>query len=504
MPLGGFLTFLRLAFLSFAFLCFPPFANRPPDGQRRRSGQPTRTRGSPPAANRRPGPSRIPHAADTRVPGDRAAPWHDAAIMSLQRSSARALVLLALAGALLGAEPQSRDSDTIFERYAPAVEQIRIVELDSGGKASIGSAFAVARGERLVTNFHVIAEIVHHPKRYRAELVDGEDAQALTLLAFDVVNDLAVLRTETPLAAFLELGTSSLRKGTRLYSLGNPFDLGLSIVEGTHNGLLEHSRYRRIHFTGSLNPGMSGGPALSADGRVAGVNVATAGDQVSFLVPAPAVRRLVDRTLAADFAPAPDPTEELRRQLDDHQREYIGDLLAQPVHTVKMGPYTAPTQPAPYFSCWGDSLHDEDDRYEAFAHTCTTEDGVFVSRERTLSIVNLRHQYVRSSELTPPQFYALLGQFFEKNYSSLWGEENDLTEFRCRTRFVRKGDLTLKTAFCARRYLVLQGLYDVVFKAAALGRKDTGFDTALVLSGVSLENAERLARRHLEALAWTP
>ena len=41
--------------------------------------------------------------------------------------------------------------------------------------ASIGSGFAVADGRRLVTNFHVISEAVHHPERYRVELVDPDD-----------------------------------------------------------------------------------------------------------------------------------------------------------------------------------------------------------------------------------------------------------------------------------------------------------------------------------------
>jgi hypothetical protein len=413
-----------------------------------------------------------------------------------------------LAAALLGASPaaaqRSGEADAVFERFAPAVAKIRIVEADSGGKAGLGSGFAVAEGRRVVTNFHVIADVVHHPERYRAELVEGDEAQSLALLAFDVVNDLAVLEPATPRRAALELGGAPLRKGTRLFALGNPFDVGLSIFEGTHNGLLEHSRYQRINFAGSLNPGMSGGPTLLADGRVAGVNVATAGNQLSFLVPEHHARALVDHTLAPGFAPAADPTEELRRQLDAYQAEHLGALLAEPLRTVKMGPYSAPTQPAPYFNCWGDAMHEPDDRYEAFAHHCTTDDGVFVSRERTLSIVKLEHHHARTKDLTRSQFYALLSQFFENNHSALWGSERDMTEFRCRTRFVSHASLVLKTTFCARRYRELRGLHDVVFKAAALGQPRNGFDTALVLSGVSLDNARRLARRHLEALAWSP
>ena len=40
-----------------------------------------------------------------------------------------------------------------------------------------------------------------------------------------------------------------------------------------YNGLVERSYNERIHFTGALNPGMSGGPAVTADGRVVGINV---------------------------------------------------------------------------------------------------------------------------------------------------------------------------------------------------------------------------------------
>ena len=76
------------------------------------------------------------------------------------------------------------------------------------------------------------------------------------------------------------------------------------------------------------------------------------------------------------------------------------------------------------------------------------------------------------------------------------------TPFSCRTRFVDSRGLVLKTTFCSRRYLDYPGLHDVLFKAAVLGREDTGLETALRLSAVSFENARRLARRHLEGIEW--
>ncbi|MEZ5581942.1 MAG: hypothetical protein R3F37_03415 [Candidatus Competibacteraceae bacterium] len=47
----------------------------------------------------------------------------------------------------------------------------------------------------------------------------------------------------------------------------------MTIVEGTYNGQLDKSLYEKIHFTGSINPGMSGGPTINRDGAVVGVNV---------------------------------------------------------------------------------------------------------------------------------------------------------------------------------------------------------------------------------------
>ena len=90
-----------------------------------------------------------------------------------------------------------------------------------------------------------------------------------------------------------------------IYSLGNPHDLGMILVPGTYNGLQKYSFYPRIHFTGAVNAGMSGGPTVDAAGKVVGVNVASAGNQLGFLVPADALQALLQRFLqdgeVADF-----------------------------------------------------------------------------------------------------------------------------------------------------------------------------------------------------------
>ena len=94
------------------------------------------------------------------------------------------------------------------------------------------------------------------------------------LLAIDVIHDLALLRLRgaqgaapiefTPLA--FRSASAPLAKGERLYSLGNPLDVGFAVAEGIYNGPVERSFLPQIFFGGSLNPGMSGGPAVDDAG----------------------------------------------------------------------------------------------------------------------------------------------------------------------------------------------------------------------------------------------
>ena len=212
---------------------------------------------------------------------------------------AAALILAALLpqGLLRAQNMGATTTQEIFKQFSEHVVKIEVVETGSAAKASIGTGFYASGGGHIVTNYHVISKLIHTPDRYRIEVTDlsGQPNQA-TVLGVDVVYDLAVLRTNRRPKGYLTLESKGVDQGTRLYSLGHPRDLGLTIVEGTYNGLLQHTLYPKVHFTGSLNPGMSGGPALTQAGRVVGVNVATEGEQISYLVPAERVFRLLERT----------------------------------------------------------------------------------------------------------------------------------------------------------------------------------------------------------------
>ena len=414
-----------------------------------------------------------------------------------------ACLTLVLPPAPLRAQQPGEASADVFRRFADRVVKVEVVETGSGGKASLGTAFFVSADGLLVTNYHVVAELIHDPERYRVQwIATGGAARSARVVALDVVADLAVLATDRPAPAHFAIDAPTIPKGTRLYSLGHPRDLGLSIVDGTYNGLLEHTLYPKIHFTGPLNPGMSGGPALTADGRVIGVNVSTEGNSVSFLVPAARARALVDRARTEPTPPA-DLLATVGDQVLANQDVYLASLFTGEDHSVRLGPFEVPTQPAPFFRCWGDAERADDALYERVAHECSTDDYIFLGSDQSSGIVSLRHLLLTSRGMGPVRFYAIYSTLFaHRDEDDELDTGTEVTDERCRTGNVRQQGIVLRTIFCARRYLDFPDLYDATIRAAVLGARDVGLITTLSLSGVSFANAQRIGREYLSRIRW--
>jgi serine protease Do len=394
----------------------------------------------------------------------------------------------------------------LFERIKRRVAQVRIIESRSGTKSSIGSAFFVSAEGHALTNYHVVSDLVMHPEDYTAEIVrDGQDPLAVKLLDVDVVHDLAVIRLAQPVPDFFQLLDKPPPQGTRLFAMGNPRDLGITIVEGTYNGLVHDALYDRVHFTGAINPGMSGGPSLTGEGRVVGVNVATMGNQVGFLVPVEHAQALLKRALAAK----PEDSEpdallaSVRTQLLDHQQRITERLLATPLPQQSLGPYHVPGRWMPFLKCWGDTPHDPEAQYTVTSYQCSSEDDLYLSSDHRTGAVSYNHQYLSSTKLGALRFSALFSAYFSADPAVVEATREDVTNFRCRSEFVNTGGVTLRAALCLRAYKRFPGLYDLVLRAATLPSNNQGVDTSFNLAGFSPENARKLARHYLEGLSWT-
>ncbi len=407
-------------------------------------------------------------------------------------------LLLALACLALAAHADTPPTEAVFDASKQRIVQVRILEKSANTKASLGSGFIVNARGQIVTNYHVVSDLVFHPELYRGEVyyADGQTLP-LKLINFDVVNDLAVVETGRRAEDFFQLETGPVAKGTRAYAIGTPHDLGFTIVEGNYNGLLA-SLYEKVHYTGAINPGMSGGPAILADGRVVGVNVATAGNQIGFLVPAIYVLRLLNRPPLDGKK----PLNALRTQLLDNQARIVSGLTRQPLPAANFHGYQVPAQLGSYSKCWADTDQAPSRLYRRFAQQCSTEDDLFLYREHTTGKLQFVHDYLEAPQLNYVRFYLLMQNYFEQPYEDMGGTDEDVGPFSCNTDFVRQNGLDIKVALCVRGYRRLPGLYDMVLKLATLNREHAGLLSQLQVSGISFANARLVARRYLEAFAW--
>ncbi len=395
------------------------------------------------------------------------------------------------------------EAQKLYEHHKKAVYQIRVVNLATGKKSVIGSAFQFTKEGHVATNFHVVSEAIHAPNRFKIELLrwDGAVVEAF-IRAIDIIHDLAILRIKDGYATHLEFGTSELSKGTRVFAMGNPHDLGMSIVEGTYNGLLEKSMYRKIHFSGSLNGGMSGGPALDYKGRVIGVNVSTYGNQVSFFVPVEYLKDLF-ATIKEDSDAVPDWANIIQEQLIGNQTQLLDSIINADWETLPIGNANVPGEMNELFKCWGDSKDSGEELYEWASLRCSSQDDIFISNEFRTGRVMYNYVWVESRGLNPFRFYRVFEYWFSQPFNFDNAKEEDVTNFKCETGFVKIAGEHWKTIMCARRYKKFPKLYDVNLNMASVTHYSKGLLAEMVALGVTQERSQELIRKFMENIQWT-
>lgn len=424
--------------------------------------------------------------------------------------------LLAVAPAA-AADTAAASAEAIYNAARPSLLQIRTLLKAGGGKSSLGSGFVVGDDGLALTNYHVVSQYALEPDTYRMDYAapDGHEG-GLSLIAVDVANDIAVVKLDQHQLPALHFDPRALRdtlpRGERLYSMGNPLDLGFTIVEGTYNGPLERSYTARLHFTGAINPGMSGGPTVAADGSVVGINVSKRldGELVSFLVPAKFAAALLNRA-RDEAAPKPEALRaEVGRQLTARQSALYQALLDRGFRSVDGDGYRMPEADAPWFSCWSRTNDDELPKPRVHVDTtnCSAETSLFVADDITTGSVSMMHMNLHGSDVNAFQFAHYLSQRYGPDQALAGRSSKQLTSERCHDAFVSsppeiKRPL-LRAAWCARGYRDFDALYDVSLTAVTQDRGTNAALVRLIMRGVPYDDALRYGQRFLETLQWTP
>lgn len=140
----------------------------------------------------------------------------------------------------------------------------------------IGSGFFISKDGYIVTNHHVISDLVDKKSesfsRLYIKLAEDSDTRIpAKVIGYDPEVDLALIKTEVDAPYVFTLGSSSdLDAGDKIYAIGSPVGLERTLTSG-----IVSATDRKLFTLGSVmqidaavNQGNSGGPCIDANGNV--------------------------------------------------------------------------------------------------------------------------------------------------------------------------------------------------------------------------------------------
>ena len=183
---------------------------------------------------------------------------------------------------------------------------VQILAESSLSDSGQGSGVILSSDGYIVTNKHVVGSGTD----FSIVFSDESSARA-TLVGYDSLSDIAILKTEKEGLVPMELGASEdLTVGQTLLAIGNPYGYTWSLTSGMVSGverMVSTSTSasvipNMIQTDALINPGNSGGPLLDTQGRMVGLvssiySTSGSAQGISFALPVESVRDIAEKII---------------------------------------------------------------------------------------------------------------------------------------------------------------------------------------------------------------
>ena len=169
-----------------------------------------------------------------------------------------------------------QDPAVVFETVGPSVCTVST-------NLGTGSAYVDGQG-RIVTAAHVVEDIVSLDIRDSK----GNRLTPLRLIALDRAKDVAIISIKETLPRLVAASPTDSQVGSRVYVIGSPLGLELSMTEGIISAKRSVAGVEQVQISAAISPGSSGSPVVNSKGQLVAMVVTrlAAGDSLGFALSA--------------------------------------------------------------------------------------------------------------------------------------------------------------------------------------------------------------------------
>ncbi len=189
------------------------------------------------------------------------------------------------------ADPKPRTAEQVFNDVSQSVVKV-VVTNETGTVMATGSGVVIAR-QTVITNCHVAL------KGPLVSVKTPKESYPANVSVADEEYDLCKLDVQGLNAPAVDIGSSQyVRTGQKVFAVGAPQGLDLTISEGIISSLRETPLGNLIQTTAPISPGSSGGGLFNVNAQLIGITTFQhkTGQNLNFAVPADWIEKMTTRS----------------------------------------------------------------------------------------------------------------------------------------------------------------------------------------------------------------